>query len=58
VRQDFVLNHGGVILDEDVLDGEGGDLGDQDAPEGVGQRGVDADERKGGIVLLVLVEFD
>lgn len=54
----LVLNHGGVVLDVDVLDGERRDLGDEDSSEGVGQRGVDADEGEGRIVELVAVELD
>lgn len=36
VGEDLVLDDGGVVLDVDVLDGEGRDLGDEDAAEGVG----------------------
>lgn len=58
MREHLVLNHGGVVLDVDVLDGERRDLGDEDSSEGVGQRGVDADEGEGRIVELVAVELD
>lgn len=58
VRQDLILDDGGVVLDVDVLDGEGRDLGEQDATEGVGQRGVDADEGEGGVEGVVLVKVD
>jgi hypothetical protein len=46
------------LVDKDVFDGEGGDLGEQDASEGVGYRGVEADEREGRIVWGGSVEFD
>lgn len=58
VRENLVLDDGGVVLDIDVLDGERRDLGDEDAPESVGERGVDADEREGRIVGFVSVELD
>lgn len=56
VGQHLVLDHRRVVLDVDVLDGQRRDLGDEDAPEGVGEGGVEADERKGREVGLVLVE--
>lgn len=58
VCEHLVLDHGGVVLDVDVLDGERRDLGDEDAAKGVSQRGVDADEGEGRIVELVAVELD
>lgn len=58
VGEHLVLDDRGIVLDVDVLDGEGGDLGQQDAAEGVGDGGVDAYERKGGQELVVLVEVD
>lgn len=58
MREDLVLDHGGVVMHEHGVDGEGRDLGDQDAAEGVGNRGVDADERELRFELLVLVPLD
>lgn len=56
--ENFILNDWGVVLDEDVFDGEGGYVGDYDVVEGVGDGGVDVDEGEGGFVGVVLVEFD
>jgi hypothetical protein len=58
MREHFVLDDGGVLVDEDVFDGESRDLGEENAAEGVGNRGVNAGERELGIVGLVRVEFD
>lgn len=58
VGEDFVLDYGGVVVDEDVFDGEGGDFGEQDAAEGVGDGGVEAGEGEGGVVGGVGVEGD
>ena len=58
VGEDLILDDGRVVRDEDILNGEGGDLGEEDASEGVGERGVDADEREGGEKRVVLVELD
>ena len=56
--EDFILDDGGVLVDEDVFNSEGGDLGEQDAAEGIGDGGVDADEGERGIVRRVCVEAD
>lgn len=56
--EDFVLDDGGVVVDEDVFDGEGGDFGQKNAAEGVGEGGVDTDKGEGGVVGGVLVELD
>ena len=58
VRQDLILNDGGVVLNKDLLNGESGYLGDQYAPKGIGDGGVDADQREGSVKLLVVVELD
>lgn len=58
VGQHLVLDHARVVVHEDGLDGERGDLGDEDAPEGVRDGGVDADQRELGVELLVRVELD
>lgn len=42
--EDLVLDYGRVLLDEDVLDCEGGELGEEDAAEGVCDAGVEADQ--------------
>lgn len=44
VAEDLVLDDRRVVVHEDVLDGDGGHLGHEHAPEGVGDRGVEADE--------------
>lgn len=41
--EDFVLDDGGVVVDEDVFDGKGGDFGEEDAAEGICDGGVDGD---------------
>jgi hypothetical protein len=58
VGEDLVLDDGGVVVDEDVFDGEGGDLGEQDAAEGICDGGVEAGEGEGGVVRGVGVEGD
>ena len=52
------MDYRGVLYDEDGFDGEGGDLGEQNSAEGIGDRGVDVDEREGGIEGGVGVEAD
>lgn len=56
VAEHLVLDDARVVVHPDVLDGKRGDLGDHDAPEGVGDGGVEPDEAEGGIVLAVLME--
>ena len=58
MREYFVLDDGGVIPYVDGLDGDGGDLGDEDAAEGVCYGSVYADEGEATIILFVLVELD
>jgi hypothetical protein len=58
VGEHLVSEDGGVVVDEDVFDGEGRNLGKEDAPEGIGDGGVEMDEGEDGVVTLVLVEFD
>jgi hypothetical protein len=58
VREYFVLDYGGVLVDEDVFDGEGGDLGEENAAEGVGYGGVDTNEGERGVEGCMGVEFD
>lgn len=58
VGEHLVLDDRGVVVDEDILNGQRGDLGDEDAAEGVGERGVEADEGEGGVELVVLVKVD
>lgn len=53
--EDFVLDDGGVLGDEDVFDGECRHLGDENAAKGIGERGVDAGEGEGEVELGVLV---
>ena len=56
--EDFVGHDGGVVVDVDVFDGKGRDLGKEDAAEGVGDGGVDVDEGEGGFEREVAVELD
>lgn len=56
--QHLVLDDRGVVVDVDVLNGKSWYLGEEDAAEGVGEGGVDADEGEGGEELVVLVKVD
>lgn len=58
VGEDFVLDDGGIVVNEDVFDGEGGDFGEEDAAEGVCNGGVDADQGEGSVVGGEFMEFD
>lgn len=58
MRQDFILDYGGVGLDVNCFDGEGGDLGEEDAAEGVGNGGIHMDEVEFGEEGGIAVEFD
>lgn len=58
VRQHLVLDHRRVVLDEDVFNRQRGNLGNENAAKGVGDGGIEADEREGGVELLVLVKVD
>lgn len=58
VGEHFVLDYRGVVVDEDVFDGDGGDFGEEDAAEGVGEGSVDADKGEGGVEGCVLVELN
>lgn len=55
VGKHFVLDDGSVVVYPDVLDGHGGDLGEEDATEGVRHGGIDADEVEHEQALLGLV---
>lgn len=56
VTKDLVLDDGSVVVNEDVFDGQGRNLGQHDTAVCVCDRGIDADERKDRIVLIILVE--
>ena len=56
--EDFICYDGGIVLYVDFFDCQGGDFGEEDAAEGVGDGGIDADEGECGLILLVLVEDD
>jgi hypothetical protein len=58
VGKHFVLDNGGVLVDEDVFDGKSGDLSEEDAAEGIGDGGVDASEGEFGVVGFVAVELN
>jgi hypothetical protein len=58
VGENFVLDDGGVLVNEDVFDCEGGDLGEEYAAECVCDRGIDACERERSVVGAVGVELD
>ena len=48
--KNFILDNGGVVVDEDVLNGKRGEFCKEDAPKGIRYRGVEVDEGEGGIV--------
>ena len=54
----FILHERGIVEDEDLFDGERGDLGEEDAAEGIGDGGVNADEREGRVERFELVKGD
>jgi hypothetical protein len=54
----LVVEHGSVVLDEDVFHSEYGDFGDEDAAEGICEGGVEVDEGELGVVGVVFDEFD
>ena len=56
--KDFVGHDGGVVVDVDVFDGKGGNLGKEDAAKGIGDGGVDVDEGEGGFEGEIAVELD
>lgn len=56
--ENLILNDRGVVVDEDVFDGDAGHLSHENATEGIGNGGVDSDEREGGFESLVAVEVD
>lgn len=56
--EDFVLDDGGVVVDVDEFNGKGRDFCEEDTAEGVGEGGVDADERKRGVEGCIIVEPD
>lgn len=58
MSQDFILNHRCVIFNVDVFNGERRDLAEEDTAEGVGDGGVDTDEREGCFELVVVVKVD
>lgn len=56
--ENLILDDRGVVVDENVFDGDAGHLGHENTTEGVGNGGVDSDEREGGFETLVAVEVD
>lgn len=52
------MHYGCVVVYEDGPNGEGRNFRDEYAPEGVRNRGIDANEGEGGIVRRVFVELD
>ena len=45
----LILHKRSVIEDEDLLDGECGDFGEEDAAKSIGDGGIDAYEGEGGV---------
>lgn len=56
--ENFVRDDRGVVVDVDFLNGEGGDFGEENAAEGVGEGCIEADEREGGFEGVISVEYD
>lgn len=56
--EDFILNHRGVVVDEDKFNGEGWHFGHEDTAKGIRDGCIDADQGKCGFESLVAVEFD
>lgn len=53
------MDNGGIVQNEDVLDGQGGHFREENAPEGVRYRGVDSYEGEGaGQRVGYVVNFD
>jgi hypothetical protein len=55
VGEHFVLDDGGVLMEVDFLNRESGYFGEKDTAEGIGDGGVDANEREGEVEVGVLV---
>lgn len=58
VGNELVVEDGGVDFDLDEVDGDGGDFGDHDAAEGVGDAGVGVSELELEVVVFELSDFD
>jgi hypothetical protein len=56
VRYELVIEDGGVYLDLDEVDGDGGHLGDQYAAEGIGHARVSVAELELGVVVLEFID--
>jgi hypothetical protein len=56
--QHFIVDDGGVIMNEHVLDGQGRDVGDENTPEGICDRGIYASKAEGAFERLVFVKDD
>jgi hypothetical protein len=54
VGEHFVLNDGGVLEEVDLLDCESGYFGEKDTAEGIGDGGVNANERESEVEVGVL----
>lgn len=50
MSEHFILDDRSVLVDENIFDSEGSDLGEKNAAKRVCDRGVYAGERKGGVV--------
>lgn len=58
MSDELIVEDGGVDLDFDEVDGDGGDLGDHHAPKRVGHGGVGVPELEFGVVVFELADFD
>ena len=56
--EDLVRDDRGVVVDVHFFDGEGGHFGEEDAAEGIGDGGIQADKREGGFERVIAVELD
>lgn len=46
----FVLDYGCIVVNENIVNGDGRKLGNQDTSEGIGYGRVDVDEGEGGFI--------
>ena len=56
--EDFVLDDGSIIEDEDILEGHSRNFRYENPPKSISQGGIDADKREARIERFVQVEFD
>ena len=58
MRQHFIVQDRCILAHKDILNGKCGYLGEEDAPERICKRGIDACEREDGMKWIVTMEGD